>query len=76
MEVHCIRACPDEYCHDGKMIWMDFIKVARSVETSSDDDKDYGCNDGVKFQTEWLPVNGTVPEFFDHLTRLVQEYIK
>ena len=54
---------------------MDGFKVARSVETLSDDDNDYECNDGVKFQTEWLPVEGTVPEFFDHLARLIQEYM-
>jgi len=26
---HRIRACPDEYCRDGKVIWMDFIKVCQ-----------------------------------------------
>ena len=54
---------------------MDFLKVARSEEKSSDnDDDDYGCDDGVKFQTEWLPVEGSVPEFFEHLNRSIQEY--
>ena len=75
METHRIRACPDEYCRDGRVIWMDFIKVARSVEKSSDDDDGYGYTDGVKFQTEWLHVKGFVPEFFDHLTRSIQEYM-
>ena len=28
----------------------------------------------MRFQTEWLPVKGIVPEFFDHLTRSIQEY--
>ena len=72
---HCLRACPDEYCRDGKVIWMDFLKVARSGEKSSDDDDDeYGCDDGVKFQIEWLHVEGSVPEFFEHLNRSIQEY--
>ena len=42
---------------------MDFIKVARSEEKGSEEDEDYGAGDGVKFQTEWLPVEGSVPEF-------------
>ena len=25
---HLIRACPDEYNHEGKVIWLDFIKVS------------------------------------------------
>ena len=75
-EVTRIRACPDEYCRDGEGIWMDFIKVACTVEKLSDDgDDDYGCDDVVKFQIEWLPVRGTVKEFFDHLTRSIHEYL-
>ena len=55
---------------------MDFLKVARSGEKSlDDDDDDYGCDDGVKFQTEWLLVEGSVPEFFEHLDRSIQEYL-
>ena len=27
---HYTRACPDEYNRKGKVIWMDFIKVART----------------------------------------------
>ena len=43
VKIHRIRACPDKYCHDGKVIWMDFIKIAHSVEKSPDDgDGDYG----------------------------------
>jgi len=74
--VHCIRACPDEYCRDGKVIWMDFLKVARSPEKSSvDGDDDYGCDYGVKFQIEWLPVEGSIPEFFEHMNRSIKEYL-
>ena len=51
-ESHCIRACSDKYCHDGKVVWIDFIKVACSGGKSSDDDDDeYRGDDGVKFQT-------------------------
>lgn len=25
--IHCIRACPDEYDREGRVTWMDFIKV-------------------------------------------------
>ena len=28
----------------------------------------------MKFQTEWLPVEGTVPEFFTHLIRAIEAY--
>ena len=59
---HCIRACPDEYQRGGKVTWMDFQKVARSESKSDDDDEYYNGGDGVKFQIEWLPVEGTVPE--------------
>ena len=44
---------------------MSFVfQVARSEQGDQEqDDGDYLGNDGVKFQTEWLPVEGTVPEF-------------
>ena len=35
-------------------------KVARTAEKKTDDDGDYNADDAVKFQTEWLPVEGTV----------------
>ena len=55
---------------------MDFIKVAQSGgNVSSDDgDEDYNANDGAKFQTEWLPIEGSVPEFFEHLHRSMGAY--
>ena len=72
---HYIRACPDEYQRGGKVTWMDFQKVARSESKSDDDDEDYNGGDGVKFQIEWLPVEGTVPEFFEHLNRSLEAYL-
>ena len=74
---HCIRACPDEYERDGKVIWMDFLKVARGAEstTNNDDDEDWNAGDGVKFQSEWLPVEGSVPQFFEHLLRSLEAYL-
>ena len=73
--IHRVRVCPDEYAQKGKVTWMDFIKVARSEEKGSDEDEDYGAGDGVKFQTEWLPVEGSVPEFFEHLLRSIDAYL-
>ena len=72
---HCIRACPDEYKRGGKVVWMDFQKVARSESKSDDEDGDYNGDDGVKFQIEWLPVEGTVPEFFEHLLTSMEAYL-
>ena len=54
---------------------MDFVKVARSEEKTTDDDEDYERGNAVKFQTEWLPVEGTVPEFFEHLRRSLDAYM-
>ena len=54
---------------------MEFIKVAQTKEKSSDDDEDYGGDEGVKFQTEWLPVEGTRPQFFEHLVRSIEKYL-
>lgn len=55
---------------------MSFVfQVARSEQGDQEQDNgDYLGNDGVKFQTEWLPVEGTVPEFFTHLTRSLEAY--
>jgi len=74
---HCIRACPDEYKREGKVIWMDFLKVAWGAEnkTSNDEDQDWNSDVGVKFQTEWLPVEGSVPELFEHLLRSLEAYL-
>ena len=50
--------------------------MARSEEKQSDDgDEDYGSGNGVKFQTEWLPVEGTVPEFLAYLVQSVEAYM-
>ena len=48
--------------------------MARSTEKPKDDE-DFGCGDGVKFQTKWLPVEGTVPEFFVHLLQSLEAYL-
>lgn len=76
--LHRLRACPDEYNRPGEVVWMDFVKVARTVPADTgnveDEDDEYGANDGIKFQSEWLPVEGTVPEFFSHLLRSIEEY--
>jgi hypothetical protein len=74
--MHRVRACPDEYGRPGKTIWMDFQKVARTApaETLDDEDDEYGESNGIKFQTEWLPVEGTVPEFFSHLVASIEAY--
>ncbi len=73
---HCIRACPDEYQQTGKVTWMDFIKVARTEEkTVNEEEDEYGGRNGVKFQTEWLPVEGTVAEFFEHLRLSLDAYL-
>ena len=29
--IHCLRACPDEYERNGKVTWMDFIKVCMNM---------------------------------------------
>ena len=61
--------------HHGKVHWVEFIKVAWTKEKLSDDDEDYGGDEGVKFQTEWLPVEGTRPQFFEHLVRSIEKYL-
>ena len=74
---HCIHACPDEYKREGKVIQMDFLKVAHSTENTevNDEDDEYGGDDGFKLQTEWLPGEGTVPMFFEHLLRSMEAYL-
>ena len=50
--------------------------MARTAEQSNGDDEEYsGVDTGVKLQTEWLPVEGTVPEFFAHLSRSLDAYL-
>ena len=72
--IHNINACPDDIDRDGKVIWMKFQKVARTPAKTGDEDEDYGQGDGVKFQTEWLPVEGTPREFFIHLRACIDRY--
>ena len=72
--IHNINACPDDIDRDGKVIWMKFQKVARTPAKTGDKDEDYGQGDGVKFQTEWLPVEGTPREFFIHLRACIDRY--
>ena len=62
---NCIHACPEEYKQEGKVTWMDFQKVAWSEEKASGDGDDYDDDDGVKFQVEWLPLEGSESEFFE-----------
>ena len=52
-----------------------FIKVVRSTAQKQTEDDDYGGDDGVRFQTERLPVDGSVPEFFAHLIRSIDAYL-
>ena len=70
---YSINACPNEINRAGKVIWMTFQKVARVGK--SDDDEAYGEDNGVKFQTEWLPVEGTVKEFFVHVRDCINRYL-
>ena len=49
--------------------------MARTEEREVDEDGDYAGNYGVKFQTEWLPVEGLTPEFFAHLISSLEAYI-
>ena len=51
------------------------MKVARTKEKTSNDDEDYGGGKGVKFQTKWLPVEETCPQFFEHLVRSIEKYL-
>ena len=55
---------------------MEFQKVAWSEEKArgDDDDKDYGVNNVIKFQTELLPVKGTVPEVLESLRSKFELY--
>ena len=55
---------------------MDSQKVAwLEAKASGNDDYDnYDGDDGVKFQIEWLPLEGSVPEFFEHLNRSMEAY--
>ena len=49
--------------------------MARTKKKTCDDDEDYGGDEGVKFQTEWLPVEGTRSQVFEHLVRLIEKYL-
>ena len=71
---HKINACPDDIEREGEVVWMKFQKVARTAAKKSDNDDDYGQGDGVKFQTEWLPVVGTPREFLLHLRASIDAY--
>ena len=50
--------------------------MARSKEKprQNDDDEDYGVNTVIKSQTEWLPVEGTVPEFLENVRAKCESY--
>ena len=69
-----INACPDDIDRVGKVIWMKFQKVARTSAKTTNADEDYGQGDGVNFQTEWLPVEGTPREFLIHLRACIDAY--
>ena len=71
---HEINACPDDIDRQGEVTWMKFQKVARTPAKTGQDDEDYGQGDGVKFQTEWLPVVGTPREFLIHLRECITSY--
>ena len=53
---------------------MTFQKVARACVPVNDEDGDYNTGDGVKFQTEWLPVEGTRRKFLLHLRACIDAY--
>ena len=74
--IHRINACPDDYNRPGNVIWMEFRKVAQYEEKprENDDDEDYGVNNVVKFQTEWLLVEGTVPYFLENVRAKFEAY--
>ena len=40
------------------------------------EDGDYGGSDGVKFQTKWLPVEGTAPHFLSHFRAAITAYLR
>ena len=69
-----INACPDEKNCKGLVTWMKFQKVAQTKENTIDGDGEYGGDDGVKFQTEWLPVEGSPLQFFIHLRITIDAY--
>ena len=48
---------------------------AQKQPTTGDRDEDCGDDIGVKFQTEWLPVEDSVPEFFAHLVGALEAYM-
>ena len=48
---HQINACPDETNREALVTWMKFQKVARTKDNPSDEDGDYGSDNGIKFQT-------------------------
>ena len=49
--------------------------MACSEEQQEEEDGGYSGSNGVKFQTEWLLVEGTVSEFFTHLTRAIEAFV-
>ena len=71
---HKMHVCPDEFNFKGKVIWSDFITVTRGSANEEGDDAEYGASEGVKTQREWLPVSGSVPEFFVHLRSVIEVF--
>ena len=53
---HQTNACSAKINREALVTWMKFEKVAQTKDNTSDEDGDYGGDNGVKFQTEWLPV--------------------
>ena len=50
-------------------------KVTQSAERPSNDNGDDGGDNGVKFQTKWVPAKGTVPQFLWHLHGIIDAYL-
>ena len=48
--------------------------MAEETATNDNNDGDYGGSKKVKFQIEWLLVEGTVPQFLDHLCSTIESY--
>ena len=53
---------------------MKFQEVVWTKDNTSDKDSDYGGDDGVKFQTEWLPVEVSLLQLFSHLHATIDAY--
>ena len=70
-----INEFSDEINRKGLVTWMKFQKVARSKDNPSDEDGEYGGDNGVKFQTKWLTVELSPLQLFSHLCATIYAYL-